>query len=69
MRIQDVLSNLRIYLVTTIFILYKEKVLCCFIISKKARALALLTVILEYKTERLQDIFTNLELNLVTLFQ
>jgi len=47
----------------------KMKVLCCFIISKKIRALTVLTGILKYKTKREQNIFNNIELNFVTLFQ
>ena len=65
MRIQDILSNLGIYLNHSI----KRK--CCVVLSleKKTRALALPTGILRYKTKRIQDILTNLELDLITLFQ
>ena len=62
MRIQDILTNLGIYLVT----IPQEKVLCCSIISKrKTRAPAVRTGILWYKTKRIQDILTNLEFYLI----
>ena len=66
MRIQNILSNLGMHLNHSI----KRK--CCVVLSfvkKKTRALALPTGILRYKTKRIQDILTNIELNLITLFQ
>ena len=66
MRMQDVLSNLINYLVT---IPKREIVVLVLSLTKKTRTIALPTGILRYKTKRIQDILTNIELNLITFFQ